>query len=308
MLVVAGTLLGVVLVLGVLLARGELAGYGDAMLENLAYPALTRADISSFRTGATLWEKATTVFTTPLVTAYLALLGLSAGLLVVQGGRRGPQAWATPEGRAAALALTVGLGTFVMVRTASWWVHHFHAAPLAFVLALVPALLLAARLPRPLAVGAMVAVFLVIGAMLTTPTLTGKFALQTPTSRPADLCDIVMRAGRRIPSRQECAVFADAYPDGTRFATIQQNNPGSLAAWTPPTMQLACRVFYQFPWFRPELLDELADCLERGDVDVIFRGPLSYDVPRLQRRLDGLLRREFRLVHRYGEVEVWQRR
>jgi hypothetical protein len=35
---------------------------------------------------------------------------------------------------------------------------------------------------------------------------------------------------------------------------------------------------------------------------------MGYDVPRLERRLDAVLRRDYRMVRRHGEIEVWQRR
>jgi hypothetical protein len=136
--VLAGLLASLLVVLGGLLLRGEITGYGDAILQNLAYPSLSRADITSFRTGATLWERATTVYTAPLVWTYLALLVVSAGIVIAQGLRTRPSAgplWTRPEPRAALLALAVGLGTFLMLRTASWWFQHFQIGALAFAVA-----------------------------------------------------------------------------------------------------------------------------------------------------------------------------
>ena len=195
-----------------------------------------------------------------------------------------------------------------MLRAASWWSHHFQIFALAFALALVPPLLFLGRLARPLALGGTLALVVGVGGLLASPRLAGTYAPQPLGLRAADPCELVARPGRRAPSRRECGLLDEAWPAGTRFATIQQNESGALAAWTPPEARLACRLFYQFPWFRPELLDELADCLEGGEVDVVVKAPLGYDVPRLQRRLDRVLRRDFELVRRHGDVEVWQRR
>ena len=310
-----GMAASVALVLIALLARGELAGYGDAVLQNLAYPVLNVSAATSFRRNSTLRERSTTVFTTPVVATYLGLLGLSAaigvGALVGPGRplRGSAPALAPPEVRAAVLALAVGLGVLVMLRTASWWSHHFQVAALAFALALVPPLVLLGRLARPLALGGTLAVALGLAWLFATPSLAGAYTPQPLGLRAADPCDLLARSGRGgQTSRRECSLLGETWPPGTRFATIQQNESGALAAWTGPEIRLACRVFYQFPWFRPELLDELADCLERGDVDVVLRAPFGYDVPRLQRRLDRVLRSEFELVRRHGDVEVWQRR
>ena len=300
----AGVLATVAAVLAALLARGELGGYGDAILQNLAYPTLNVSVATSFRQGSNLWDRATSLLTTPLVVAYLALLGIAAAVVIVAFARR----LAAAELRSAVLALAVGIGAFAMLRTASWWSHHFQVAGLAFALVVVPTMLLLRRLSRPLSLGGTLALVLGVGGLLLSPRLAGTYALQPLELRAADPCDLQERPGRRAPSRRECALLGETWPDGTRFATIQQNESGALAAWTGPEMRLACRLFYQFPWFRPELLDELADCLERGEVDVIFKAPLGYDVPRLQRRLDRVLRRDFELVRRHGDVEVWQRR
>jgi hypothetical protein len=144
--------------------------------------------------------------------------------------------------------------------------------------------------------------------LLASPVLAGTYALQPLGLRAADPCDLLARPGRRGPSRSECGLLSETWPDGTRFATIQGNDPGTLAAWTPFGARLACRTIYQFPWLGPGLLDELAACLERGEVDVVLKAPLGYDVPRLQRRLERVLRLDFELVGRHGTVEVWQRR
>ena len=343
-------------VLGALALRGELAGFVDAVLQNIAYPTLNPASASSFERGATLWGRATALFGAPPVALYLGLLGVSAaGLATARGARRvaaaphggriagsegrasapgvaaskiggaasetgdpahGPAnaprrraaPWSDPAVNAAVLALALGGATGVMLLTASWWSHHFQIAALAGALALAPPLLLFGRLPRPASVAATVALPGVVLGLLATPSLAGSYAVQSPDLRAADPCEIVLRAQRRTPSRRECGLLGETWPAGTRFATIQQNDPGSLAAWTPPGMHLACRLFYQFPWLRPELLDELAACLERGDIDVVFRAPLRLDVPRLQARLERVMARDFALVRRHGEIEVWQRR
>lgn len=306
----AGVAATVAAVLATLLARGELSGYGDAILQNLAYPTLNVSAATSFRQGSTLWDRATRLLTPPLVVAYLALLGLSATVVMVALARRGDgsRAARSAELRAAVLALAVSIGAFVMLRTASWWSQHFQVAGLAFALALVPPMLLLGRLTRPLALVGALALVLGVGRLLLSPRLAGTYALQPLGLRAADPCELQMRLRRRTPPRRECGLLGEAWPDGTRFATIHQNESGALAAWTGPEMRLACRLFYQFPWFRPELLDELADCLERGEVDVVFKAPLGYDIPRLQRRLDRVLRRDFELVRGHGDVEVWQRR
>jgi hypothetical protein len=115
----------------------------------------------------------------------------------------------------------------------------------------VPPVLLAAHLRRPFAAIATVGLFLGVGWLLATPTPAGKLAYQPLAMRPPDLCDIVMRGGRRAPSRRECDLLAESFPAGARFATIQQNNPGSLAAWTRPRCSLAAAASTSSPGSDP---------------------------------------------------------
>ena len=94
---------------------------------------------------------------------------------------------------------------------------------------------------------------------------------------------------------------------GARLAVVQQIAPGTLAAWTPPELRLECRVFYQFPWFPPSLLDELTTCLRGDGVDVVLRDRYVFPMPDFERQVAAILQQRYCLEGRAGSVEVWLR-
>ncbi|MCC6178120.1 MAG: hypothetical protein IT305_22690 [Chloroflexi bacterium] len=313
---------------GGLYLRGELGGYVDALLVNLWYPALNPSDLTSFVNTPDLWGRAVTLFTIPVTSVYLVLVTLSAGLIFLVDL---PSSRRTAIGASAWLALLVFGGTVAILHVASWWAHHFQMAGLALVLALLPVLAAtsAARastwrprlvlwrgvgMPRASLFVPSVALAATLGVPmlllgLVGPVLASHVTVQRFDLSPPDPCQVLVSVyawrGGRHP---ECSLLKQRWPAGTRFATIQGNDPGGLAAWTPPTMILACRVFYQFVWLEPALLDETERCLEDGGVDVVFRSPLTGDYGAVQKPFLEILRSSYRLTHRYGDIEVWTRR
>ena len=311
----AGGVVVAVVVAGGLAARGELGGYVDALVVNLLYPARNPVDATSFVDTPSLWGHVVTLFTLPLAILYLALVAIAWVLALLV---REPVPSGIPIRATVWLAPLTFVGTLATLSVASWWAHHFQMAGLAFTLALLPLLTFAQAAVRrgdsPTTVRPRAALVASIGVPLVVLGLVGsvladRMAVQRLGWQPYDRCRMLVSVHASFSSRRpECDLLQQRWPEGTRFATIQVNDPGTLAAWTPPSMILACRVFYQFSWLAPSLLDEINRCLSEGDVDVIFRAA----PPGSNRRPDdpflGLLRSSYRMVHRYGDIEVWDRR
>ena len=326
---VGGAVSTTCLVAGLLYARGELRGYADALAVNVLYPSLNPPDITTFVNTPDLWGRVVTLYTAPLATVYLALVVTSAGLALTV---REPAPTGIPVRALAWLALLAFGGTLTTLTIASWWAHHFQMAGVALVLALLPllAVLSAAgegtraptiglprsrwtlamlgSIPRWGALAAGVGVPMVVLGVVA-PVFASRVTVQGLGWTPLDPCTMLVSVyaspGTRRP---ECALLQEWWPAGTRFATLQANNPGTLAAWTPPSMVLACRVFYQFVWLDPRLLDEAADCIANGAVDVVFRASPSGSYRRANDPLLDSLRSSYRLTRRHGDIEVWERR
>jgi hypothetical protein len=311
---------------GALYARGELAGYRDALTENLYYPPHNPAELSSFVDTPDLWGRVTTLFTTPLASAYLVLLTIAAGLALAV---REPAPTAVPIRATAVLAVLAFGGALATLLVASWWAHHFAMAGLVLALALLPVLAFAGRardgaeaptiqlpgVPRPgRALGPRGALVVSLGVPLVVlgligPMLDSRVTPQPLGLKPYDPCTLLVSTyAPARAARPECGLLQEQWPAGTRFATVQGNDPGTLAAWTLPSTILACRVFYQFIWLEPALLDEAARCLAEEDVDVVLRAPLGGVNRPVHDRLVAVLRASYRLARRHGEIEVWLRR
>jgi hypothetical protein len=195
-----------------------------------------------------------------------------------------------------------------ILQVASFWRHHFHVAAVCFAItALSTVVFLAAQRRVPRIVGGgllMLAVLL----MFASPRLTGGFTLQKADLRPVDICDVLAGDEKRDGPRTECLILEEQWPAGSRFATVQQNPPGTLAAWTPSSIRLGCRAYFQFPWLGQALLDEFLRCLEGGEIDLVFRAPYWAAMSGFEERLGMLLERQFRLRGQFGDIEVWERR
>lgn len=324
------------LVVVALYVRGELGGYVDALRVNLLYPSLNPPDVTSFIETPSLWGRVVTLFTAPLAVAYLGLVAISAGLAIFV---RQPEPAGVPIRATAWLALLTFGGTLMTLNVASWYSHHFQLAGVAFTLALLPPLAFrraardgalapvvrlpripSLRLPRVLrpfrargpALGwaALVAGIGVPALMfgLVGPVLAARVSVQRLGWHPLDPCTLLISVFASPNARRpECELLQQQWPAGTRFATLQGNNPGTLAAWTAPSMVLTCRVFYQFVWLDPALLDEAARCLEGGDADVVFRAAPAGANRRASDPFLDVLRSSYRLARRHGAIEVWAR-
>jgi hypothetical protein len=64
-------------------------------------------------------------------------------------------------------------------------------------------------------------------------------------------------------------------------------------------MILTCRVFYQFVWLDPALLDETARCLADGEADVVFRASPSGANRRAGDPFLDVLQSSYRLARRH---------
>jgi hypothetical protein len=311
--VLGGSASSAVVVL-VLAALGELRGYGDVLRANFAYTDLISTALNWHNDPV---GRLRAVVGVPM----LVILGLALGVIAVAGARalvelRRPRGEGDPDqphdgARSAIGVLAVALGCFagcgLILRQAAWFNHYFAAlAPGAFFTAIgLP--LAWRRLPLP---GRATVSAWASGVLLAGAAVTGFFpangisyhAPSCPFSR-GDVPDAELaRCVRAIP-------FAS--PPGRTFAMVGPNSNDSPVASLPPEFVLGCRLFFQFPWHGPRLLDELIGCLDH-DVDVVVAENLTHferpEDQRTAKTIDTIIRGKFDLVGQCGRFTVWERR
>jgi len=215
----------------------------------------------------------------------------------------------------AALAAGVGLATTALLWTVSWWSHHFQPVGLAFSLLLIPPVAFFQRVQLPgsallRTIARALGILVIVGAgvLVARVPLYARFSTQELLYRPVNECQLFATIAQPWMVTQECLVTQETFAPGTRISTLPENGRGTLLAWTPPDIVVACRVFYQFPWFRPELLQEALDCLKSPEVDVVLRIPYWFPFSSFEQQTHDILDERFQLSRRDGVIEVWERR
>ena len=113
------------------------------------------------------------------------------------------------------------------------------------------------------------------------------------------------------------ATRARLFPDGRRvsYAVFGRNTEDGHAAFVSRSMDLQCRYFHQYPFYREAQLRETLDCARRSRPELILVTTSFYDPmpgrPAWQRfvaETRAMLRSRYDLVTREGMTEVWRQR
>ena len=110
---------------------------------------------------------------------------------------------------------------------------------------------------------------------------------------------------------------ARLFPDGRRvaYAVFGRNTEDGHAAFVTRSMDLRCRYFHQYPFYRDTQLQETLDCARRALPQLILVTTSFYDPmpgrPAWQRfvaETRAMLRSRYELVTGEGMSEVWRQR
>jgi hypothetical protein len=285
------------LLLGV---RGELRPYLDTIAYNVHYSDAgvngggLHAHLSIVRVffaAAGKWQ---------LPAAVLATVALLVVSLV--GWQRGSPGFR----RVAAAAVATLLAAFVTLATTA--VFTVHLQLLAYPAALGCATLVVAlrRLWRPLGVAAAaICIALAARASLGQEDLSA-LSIRTWTVAPVS-----------TPGTAHEATRARLFPDGRRvsYAVFGRNTEDGHAAFVSRSMDMQCRYFHQYPFYREAQLQETLDCARRSQPQLILVTTSFYDpMPghpaweRFVAETRAMLRSRYDLVTREGMTEVWRQR
>jgi hypothetical protein len=297
----AGSLLVAALVAVALLVGGSFGGYLDVLGVNLRY----QAEYDEIR--ARYWPytppgplQAILANLSPaLVGLHLLLLG--GGAMRVVWPERGGAGGSSRQ-RALLLVLAAAASvaaTGYILASGYAWLHYYQ-------ILCIPALLTAlctlapnrGALSNPwLGAGALalyVAVAIFSGALRLAPSHGGEREAQ----RDAESYEETLRP---------CVVEQFETMGARSFATLGSNDSVQVAFIAPPGSRLACRAFYQFPWFRGAILDGLMSCIDAERPDLVFQRQWHFPLD-IGDDVDALLRAEYRRHASCGGVTVWRRR
>ncbi|MCZ7589022.1 MAG: hypothetical protein M5U27_09260 [Gaiella sp.] len=108
-----------------------------------------------------------------------------------------------------------------------------------------------------------------------------------------------------------------AFPGSERvtYAVLGRNTEDGHAAFVDGTMDLRCRYFHQYPFYRQDQLDETIDCVRHEEPMLVLVTTSLYDPMRGQPRWEAfvaearaVLASRYRLVSEAGMSQVWKRR
>jgi len=305
---VADAALGLALALGaaaaILAARGELRAYVEMLEYNTYYSDAglrSQGGSGSFRNHL---ELAREVFRSSGRWQWPAVVTGAAALLATAAvfWRRGGAAFRALSGVAIAalLAAVVTLGMTALFRE--------HLQMLAFPFALGAATFVAAastfgRRAGPVAAAALVA-FAAWSSLkhedLGNPTLDQWTASQLS-----------------VPGEALERTRAGSFADGERvpYAVFGRNTEDGHAAFVGGELELACRWFHQYPFYRDEELSETLDCARTEEPMLVLVTQSFYDAMPNEPRWETfvadtrqLLAARYELVTELGMSQVWKRR
>lgn len=133
-----------------------------------------------------------------------------------------------------------------------------------------------------------------------------RLTLRTWTTAPVSTPGLALESTRQ-------RLFPDARH--VSYAVFGRNTEDGHAAFLDDSMDLSCRYFHQYPFYRQAQLDETLDCARRTRPRLILVTTSLYDPmpgePRWERFVAGvraLLADRYRLVTEQGMSQVWARR
>ena len=133
-----------------------------------------------------------------------------------------------------------------------------------------------------------------------------ELTIKTWTVKPVSVPGLALESTRRR-----------VYPEGERvtYAVLGRNTEDGNAAFVDRTMDLSCRYFHQYPFYREAQLSETIDCARRAQPMLILVTSSLYDPMPGEPRWTAfvasvrrLLAAQYELVTELGMSQVWRRR
>ena len=256
-----GLVTGVFLVAGVLVVRGELVGFVEAVRVNLGYldSVARTSDLGRppFGSMARLWDLVLAPELRFAVAVY-AVATVIAGLQIVRGWRLRPPSW-----EAAVLATGLASGIYVFLALSTVNEHHLQILGLSAGLVVAAAI---ASIRPASAAGAVVAALIGIG--LVSSSLTGvlgnatwpEFDLASPTALGVN--DILAEAGLSGAN-----LSYGVYGGVTEYGMV---------AFLSDELSLACPDVYQVPAFGERRFSDHLECM-RSKADLVVENPALWE-------------------------------
>jgi hypothetical protein len=296
---VAGAALALAVAGAVLAARGELGPYADTIAYNVYY---SNAGIDDG--GIATHLEIVRVFFAASGKWQLPAAELAAAVLLIAtvvGWRHSGPAFRRVS---AASVTTLAAAIVTLAFTAIFVVH---VQLLAYPAALGTATVVVAlgSVWRPLgALAASACVVFAAWSSLKHEDLS-QLSLRAWTAEPVSTPGLALESTR-------ARWFGEAHR--VTYAVFGRNTEDGHAAFVDETMDLRCRYFRQYPFYRERQLDETIDCV-RGErpmlvlVTTSFYDPISDDAwETFVARARALLRSRYALVTEEGMSQVWRRR
>lgn len=296
----AGAAVAVLLAAIVLASRGELRAYLDTIAYNVHYSNAGVHDggirvrleiVREFFAASGKWQLPAAV----LAAAALPAVSLLGWLRLGRTFRR-----------MSAIAVTTFAAAFVTL--ALTVVFGVHLQLLAYPAALGAAtfVLWARALWRPLgAVAAAGCVLFALWSTLKHEDLS-KLTIRTWTTEPLSTPGLALEQTRT-------RWFGNA--DRVTYAVFGRNTEDGHAAFVDASMDLRCRYFHQYPFYRREQLDETIGCVDRENPMLVLVTTSFYDpIPSQPRwgvfvaEARDLLASRYELAMEVGMSQVWRRR
>jgi hypothetical protein len=299
-----------------LAVRGELSGYLTVIRVNLSLSAAFQRDLGVVNHPFHNFEGRVGTL------CAFVMLGLTIGLslIVVIRIARQFRAGRTQTGvvtrvETAVMVATVfaGFAGAVILHVASWYGDFFEClTPLFFLLPISLALCLRSlnlrvggRLARTDPRGRALSLLGVVclgGVMI----LSGFVELAALTGAPEPVSLGFTSAAWIDPTVSWCFDRYSFAHESTAYASVGANE-FATECLVPANMHLVCPLFFQFPWFGSELLDQFKSCLATKP-EVVFVVPLLNSTPSFVKEVTAILDDHFEEIGSCPPFEIWQRK
>lgn len=240
---VAGMAIGAAVIILLLLARGELRGYWNALLSNVRYS-------DGDWTGSTLPAPLMHLqrVTTTASVAQSCVILLMSGLVIFLNHKRRPKV-----ALLAVLALVSWIGALISLALTAFWWHHLQVMAIPACLTML-AVVAACRLPRKAVSCALIAVVAL-----------GLAGWPSPRPYAASITEFPHWLSDLVTPSAATKALNDA--NVTTVARLGSNGRGEFVGLR--SVELACPVFHEYPFDPPERLAENLACVTKAPFVIV---------------------------------------